>query len=120
MVGLDFVKRSRFVKGRPFLQAFAYAQVLRGGTLNATFARHASSLVVFKERRPSPWTWRLELAAERVQDKDFDYFDYAVVNATDDLHAQLSARPKLSARTHETPWRLYRVEPAKPAPARPE
>jgi hypothetical protein len=108
VVGLDLVQESRIVKGRPFLQTFAYAQVLHGGRLNASFAGFAPSLVVYRERRTAPWTANLEWFAERVQREDLRYFDYALINGTAAIHAQAAALP-LAPVTGDGRWRLYRV-----------
>ncbi len=109
VLGLDFVKDSAVIKGRPFMQAFAYAQVLKGGQLNFSFAQFAPSLVVFKERHKQPWTNTLEWFAERVQPADFAYFDYAIINARPDTHAVFSAKSEITPATSKGRWRLYRV-----------
>ncbi len=44
VLGLDLIKESDIVKGRPFLQLFAYAQVFKGSELNFSFAEHYSGL----------------------------------------------------------------------------
>ena len=54
VLGLDYEQRSPLVRGRPFLQTYAWAQVLRGGTLNFSFASFPTSLVVFRSSQPSP------------------------------------------------------------------
>src|SRR5262249_2882286 len=56
VLGLDYVKDSTIVRGRPFLQAFSYAQVVRGGELNFSFAEFAPMGVVYKTPRARPWT----------------------------------------------------------------
>jgi hypothetical protein len=108
VIGLDLVQESPVIKGRPFLQTFAYAQVLRGGSLNASFAGFAPSLVVYRERRPVPWTLNLEWFAARVRPQDVTYFDYALINGRPDTHGQALAFP-LAAVTDTGRWRLYRV-----------
>jgi hypothetical protein len=108
VIGLDLVQHSDIVKGRPFVQTAAYAQVLHGGRLGMSFAAHAPSLVVFSERRPAPWTPHLEWYAERVRIGDFDHFDYALINGRAEIHAQTS-KFNLQPITHEGRWRLYRT-----------
>jgi hypothetical protein len=110
VIGLDFVKGSAVVKGRPFLQAFAYAQVLRGGTLNFSFAQFAPSLVVFRSPRQTPWTRGLEWHSERFRPADLRHFDHALVNAEEPVHRRFSALPGVSPVTAGGPWRLYRIE----------
>ncbi len=108
VIGLDLVKESDIIKGRPFLQTFAYSQVLKGGKLNMSFAGFAPSLVVFDEMRPAPWTSDLVWFAERVRLEDFQYFDYAIVNGASDIHAQCEDF-RLAAMTQSGRWRLYRT-----------
>ncbi len=59
-------------------------------------------------RRP-PWTGGIEWQAERAKPSDFGYFDYALVNADQPLHATLNALPDLHPVTAEGRWRLYRI-----------
>jgi hypothetical protein len=108
VIGLDLVGDSDIIKGRPFIQTFAYAQVLHGGSLNMSFAGHAPSLVVFRERADAPWTPSLEWFADRVRLSDFAYFDYALINGRPDIHAQ-TRRFHLTPVTASGRWRLYKV-----------
>jgi hypothetical protein len=108
VIGLDLVRDSDVIKGRPFLQTFAYAQVLHGGHLNMSFAGHAPSLVVYRRRDPAPWTPSLEWFAERVRASDLTYFDYALINGSADIHAQALQFP-LAPVTSGGRWRLYKV-----------
>lgn len=109
VLGLDFVKQSSIIRERPFLQIFAYAQVLRGGSLNFSFAGFAPSLVVYREPLPVAWTIGLEWFAEQVRKEDLRHFDYALVNATDRGHAAFAAAMGLSRREDGPRWRLYRI-----------
>ena len=111
VLGLDYVKESAIVKGRPFLQDFAYAQVMRGATLNFSFAGFAPSLVVYRERFRKPWTVSLEWFAERLKRSDLQYFDYAILNGGERVHKAFSSQPELQPATHAGRWRLYRVNP---------
>ena len=113
VLGLDLVQESRTIKGRPFLQTFAYAQVLHGGRLNLSFAGFAPSLVVYRQRRPAPWTRNLDWFAQRVRRDDFSHFDYALINGGAEVHAQMAGLP-LVAVTDAGRWRLYRVTAAAP------
>lgn len=114
VLGLDFVKESAIIKGRPFLQTFAYSQVLRGGALNFSFASFAPSPVVYRNGLKKPWTVGLEWFAERVRAEDFYSFDYALVNAPEQVHAQILSRMPVEAATESGRWRLYRVNGRKP------
>ena len=109
VLGLDFIKHSQYVKGRPFLQTFSYAQLLKGGDLNFTFVEHNSGIIRFKEMRKIEWTLNLEWNAEEVINTDFMYFDYALVNAEPQYHAYLSKVNFLRPVTFEGRWRLYKI-----------
>lgn len=110
VVGLDFVKQSTVIKGRPFLQTFAYAQVLRGGLLNFSFAGFAPSLVVFGEHPPRrPWTQGLEWFPERLQQEDLQHFDVAIINGRKDVHEFFAHHASLQPETRHGRWRLYRI-----------
>lgn len=111
VLGLDYVKESGIVKGRPFLQDFAYAQVMRGASLNFSFAGFAPSLVVYRERFRKPWTVSLEWFAERLKRTDLQYFDYAILNGSERVHQAFASQPELQPETHTGRWRLYRVNP---------
>lgn len=111
VIGLDYVKDSSIIKGRPFLQSFAYAQVERGARLSFSFAGFAPSLVVYRERPRRPWTPHLEWFAEHLRRSDLQYFDYAILNGDERVHQAFSDQPELQARTHTGRWRLYRVNP---------
>jgi len=115
VLGLDFVKVSEIVKGRPFLQSFAYAQVYRGADLNFSFAEFAPSPVVYRERRRVPWTRGLEWFAERAQPGDLAFFDYVLVNADPAQHARMLAlASNLTPATGTGRWRLYRLSRERP------
>jgi len=110
VVGLDYLQTSRLTKGRPFLQTFAYAQALKGGELNFSFAEFAPSLVVYRAPRRTPWNRGIEWDAARMRADDLRYFDYALVNGDDPLHQALAANSRLRRRTSSGRWRLYQVE----------
>ncbi|MCX7984879.1 MAG: hypothetical protein N3A63_08260 [Bacteroidetes bacterium] len=109
ILGLDFVKESQILCGRPFLQTFAYAQVFRNAELNFSFALHQSGIVRLTDTTiAKQWTPGLEWFAERVRFEDFDYFDYALINAPEDLHNALTMLPLLKQITTTGRWRLYK------------
>ena len=114
LLGLSFIEESDRIKGQPFIQTFAYAQAMQGADLNFSWAEHASALVQFKEARNPGWTNGLEWNPERVQERDFLYFDYALVNARPQVHDFLVSIPHLNAVTEEGRWRLYEVTPNAP------
>ncbi|MEJ2628649.1 MAG: hypothetical protein P8078_08855 [bacterium] len=109
VLGLDFIKDSRYLKGRPFLQLFAYTQVLKGADINFSFARHASGIIQFKKPRAIPWTPGLEWFAERVKKQDFLYFDYVLINGNEDIHLLSISMDYLEPVTLQGRWRLYKV-----------
>lgn len=110
VIGLDYIKESQYIEGRPFLQTFAYAQALHGSTLNFSFAEHNSGIVIPKKISPVPqWTPGLEWIAEYVMYEDFQKFDYALINATDEFHKIMISLAPISPVTDEGRWRLYRI-----------
>jgi hypothetical protein len=109
VLGLDLVKESDHVPGRPFLQLFAYAQVFRGGELNFSFAEHYSGLVAYRSKREIPWTPALEWFGEKVKRSDFAFFDLVLANGEDKDHAALRSFAELEPVTGTGKWRLYRV-----------
>jgi hypothetical protein len=114
VIGLDYVGSTPLLNGRPFLQTFAYAQVIHGGTLNFSFAEFAPSLVVYADRRRVPWAPNLEWFPERVRPGDFLYFDYALINGGPDLHRSVPERFPVMPVTTSGTWRLYATRGGKP------
>ncbi|MGO9565958.1 MAG: hypothetical protein ACLP5H_00310 [Desulfomonilaceae bacterium] len=110
VLGLDLVQKSDLITGHPFIQVFAYSQVLKGGTLNFSFAEFSPCLVVFKKEFAKPWTHGLEWFPGLVQESDLQYFDYVLINGTDQIHAASMAQSRLTPVTKEGRWRLYRVK----------
>ncbi|MCX7973936.1 MAG: hypothetical protein N3B16_05480 [Candidatus Aminicenantes bacterium] len=110
LLGLSFTKESEFFKGRPFIQTFAYAQVLKGGELNFSFADFGPSLVIYKNKRRPPWTIGLEWFPELVKRSDFPFFDYVLVNGDDKIHQIFQAETSLYPLTNQGRWRLYKVK----------
>lgn len=106
VLGLDFIKESTILCGNPFIQTVAYAQVLQGGRLGFSFAEHHSGIVVTDSI--GEWTPALEWEAERVSFQDLAFFDFTLVNATDEVHRHFSSLPALQPVTTEGRWRLYR------------
>lgn len=109
VMGLAFMRHSESVKGWPFIQAFAYAQVLKGGTLNFSFAEWSPCLVVHKVPFRRPWTGGLEWFPERVQLSDLDHFDFLLVFGPEEIHERWAKLSRLSPVTRTGRWRLYRV-----------
>jgi hypothetical protein len=110
VLGLDLVKESELIKGRPFLQLFAYAQVFKGGELNFSFAEHYSGLVAYRTKRDVRWTSGLEWRGVKVRRTDFAFFEFVLVNADDKDHRTLSTFGEVSPVTLSGRWRLYRVK----------
>lgn len=109
VIGLSYIRESSIVHGTPFIQVFAYSQVFRGGELNFSFADFGPSLVVYRERRRLPWTSGLEWFPEHAWVRDFQFFDYALINASNELHAQLTGIDLLKPVTNQGKWRLYKT-----------
>jgi hypothetical protein len=117
VLGLHLGPPSRWLRGAPFFHVPAYAQVLRGGELNFSFAQFASSPVVYRRPRPMSWTPNLELLPMYVKRSDFVQFDWVVASGTPEIHAQFEAEPLTEPVTAEGRWRLYRV--IRPPPGQP-
>ena len=109
VLGLALAQESRWVEGLPFLQTFAYAQLVRGGELNFSFAEFPPSLVVYRQPPPKPWTPSLEWLPRRLRIRDFKYFDYVLIGADRTTQERFSSDPLLAAATTDGHWRLYRV-----------
>jgi hypothetical protein len=108
VLGLDYKQRSTLVRGRPFMQTYAWAQVLRGGTLNFSFASYPTSLVVFRSSQSPRWTPKLYWFPHHLRSTDLDHFDYVIVNGSPREH-ELFARWRVTPVTTTGRWRLYRV-----------
>ena len=106
---------SRYLDGVPYLQTFAYSQLLRGGRLSFSFADSNLSLVVYKG--PSPAAQRriewLEWLPGYVRPEDFLGFDHALISGGDAVHLDYGSQPHLEPVTNTGVWRLYRVRPEK-------
>jgi hypothetical protein len=113
VLGLSMIPDSEFIEGKPFVQTFAYAQVMKGGGLNFTFAEFPSCLVVYKKPTRPPWTVGLEWFPERVKESDLAYFDFALINGDEQVHGITGSNPGLQPVTREGRWRLYRVVPGR-------
>jgi len=111
VVGLSYIKDSEIVRGRPFIQVFAYSQVYRGGELNFSFADFGPSLVVYRQRRRLPWTSGLEWFPERAKKGDLLFFDYALINAEEKTHEAVVLEAYLKPVTRQGRWRCYKVSP---------
>lgn len=114
LLGLDFLRGSVYLDREPYLQTFAWGQVLRGGELNFSFADFPPSLVAYDPPRRTPWTPGLEWYPQMVRPGDFGWFDHVLVRAPAGLHQQIAAAPFLEPLTAPAPWRLYRVLPDAP------
>jgi len=117
VLGLSMLPESELIEGKPFVQTFAYSQVLKGGGLNFTFAEFPSCLVVYKKPKPPPWSAGLEWFPERVKESDLNYFDFALINGDEQLHLVTEKQPRLRPVTREGRWRLYRIVRPKDKPS---
>lgn len=114
LIGLDFLKYSPLVEGRPFLHLGSYATLRSGASTNFDFSEHGTALIR-GAHRATPWTRGLEWFPERVRSSDFGHFDVALVGAAPDYHERVIARlPGLTALTESGVWRLYNLEATAP------
>ncbi len=110
VLGLDFVKQSELIGGRPFLQTSSYADAWRGATTHFSFAEHGNGVVRFKSPPRREWTSQLEWFPERVRESDFFAFDFVLVNLRDPDHARFGEHAPVEPLTNQGRWRLYRVK----------
>jgi hypothetical protein len=116
VLGLAFDRESDFIKGYPFIQIFAYSQVLKGGSLNFSFAEWPPCLVVHKKPFSRPWTGGLEWFPTRARESDLSYFDYALIQGNNQVHDACARNRRLTPVTKIGRWRLYRIEPPRASP----
>ena len=128
VIGLSYIYKSDLFDHYPFIQSFAYCQVVHGDTLNFSFADFKPSLVVYREprfqRNPDykpdlstegggapfmGWQSGLEWSPFRFTPRDAWFFDYAVVHGDDELHAFFQRSPFLEHMGGSEVWQLYRV-----------
>ncbi len=110
VLGLDYMKGSVIICGRPYMQTFAYAQVLHNSKINFSFAEHQNGIIITNTK--NPWTQGLEWMAEDVRAEDCQAFDYALINALDVFHSFISspAMPILKPIITTGQWRLYKCQ----------
>lgn len=110
LLGLDFVRTSKLIKGYPYYHLYSYGQVVAGGDLYHSFANLATSLVVYRELpRFTPWTKGVDWRASLVRESDVYAFDYVLVNGPPIVHQRFAVDPRMKSVTTLVPWRLYRV-----------
>ena len=112
-VGLNHIPHSRFVRGAPYIQQFAWAQALHGGTLNFSFTEHGSGIVYELNPRPHSWTGGLEWMPERFSGRDLQYFDVVLLGGAQEHHARLAAMPGIKPLTTSGMWRAYKITPTR-------
>ncbi len=111
VIGLAYCKESKIVDGRPFLQIFAYAQVLKQCRLNFSISDLKRGLVVTKHGVKKPWTRNIEWYAEKATPRDVKYFDYVIACRDTALgHMQILEVMPVAPVTRTGRWRLYRVK----------
>jgi hypothetical protein len=109
VLGLDFVKQSESLIGKPFLQTASWAAALRGADSDFSFAEHGHGIVRFRERRYVPWNRGPFLDADSIRLEDYRYFDFALVHLPIRSHGQFESEAPVQPVTAEGRWRLYRV-----------
>jgi hypothetical protein len=107
VLGLDYRADASILRGRPFLQDFAYFQAEHGGELSFSFAEHQSGIVALARPRTLRWTQGLEWYPQRLQPRDVDAFDCVLVNGTDDDHSRFSERFGLRSPVAQGYFRVY-------------
>lgn len=110
VLGLNYLGASRYLWVAPFRQAFAWAQVARGGELSFSFGYFATSLVVYRDLDRVVWTRNLDNFPQQLRDEDLEHFDFVLVAGDGALHGRFAAASGATAMTTGEPWRLYRVD----------
>lgn len=111
VMGLNIMGQSRLIHGQPFIQIFAYAQALKSGRLNFSFAEFSPCLVVYRGPLIKSWTHGLEWFPWRLKREDLSYFDYVIVSGNSKVHGMMEKLPELETVTHKGFWRLYKSIP---------
>ena len=111
VLGLDFIKTSAVLKGRPFLQDFAYAQALHGGSSNFSFAWHQSGIVADTCPWTLKWTPGLEWNADSVKASDVKLFDVVLVNGSDATQDMMAESGLVKPLSFIGRWRAYKTLP---------
>ncbi len=115
ILGLDYAIQSPRLKvTRPYLQLFAYGQVVQGGELNFSFADFATSLVVYDPPRRKAWTPNLEWHPHLVRQGDFRYFTHAIIGGDEGIHRRFAEHPGIDPATNTGRWRLYALTHTSP------
>ena len=116
VVGLSYLSGSRYFRGQPFVQTFAWTYAVHGGMLNFSFGDNPLNLVVYTDPDRFEWTEGLEWVPKAIRRSDFQYFDYALVGGDERAHATMLGVGSLTPLVSRGVWRLYRVE-SEPGPA---
>jgi len=109
VLGLDMIKMSKLIKGRPFLQVAAYSQIARDGSLHFSFAEWSSCLVVYRNRLQSRVNGSLDWDTWKTKGSSLENFDYALVNGSEVTHERLGRIPLIKPVTMNGNWRLYAI-----------
>ena len=106
--GINLLDGSLYVKGRPGMQIFSYAQALRGSGTNFSFTEHFSGMVQFKSPPAENRTRQFVFAPLMARREHLDGFNRVLVNGDESLHEFATTRLKLRqlSETNST-WRLY-------------
>ncbi|MCZ7646872.1 MAG: hypothetical protein M5U26_16545 [Planctomycetota bacterium] len=116
VVGLDFVRDSRYIERRPFLHVFAWAGAWKGARLNFDFTHFRANLVARPEDWTPPWTRGLEWKPELLHENDLKFFDYAILGGAGEIHATVGNQKGFVPVTDTGIWRLYRIESSRLSP----
>ena len=84
--GLDMLRSSLYIKGRPSLQLFSYAQALRGADLNFSFTEHCSRIVQYRTEHAANPGRKLIWEPETTRREDMVNFNKVLLNADQSLH----------------------------------
>lgn len=109
--GLDMLGYSLFIKGRPNLQIYSYAQAIGGAELNFSFVEHYSGIVQYREKHEPNPSRNLIWTPLKVKQVDLSSFDKALIGGDENLHNFAQTRLGLEELKHtNNVWRLYQIK----------
>jgi hypothetical protein len=114
--GMDLFGNGVYLKGRPGLQAFAWAQALRGCEINFNFTEHFSGAVQYRKTLAPSRSHELNWSPARATTNDLREFNLALINAQQTTHDLMTKRYDLHPVAKYQPvdtgvsaWRLYHI-----------
>ena len=110
--GVDMLGGSLYIKGRPGLQLWSYAQALRGCETNFSFTEHHSGIVQYVAQQPVNPARQLIWSPYKSKPVHLVGFSKALINGDAEVHEFARRRLNIEPLDNsDATWRLYRVRP---------